>query len=162
RGRGEPRDRFPARCRRLRLSLGGRRPMALIEWKSHYSVGVEAVDHEHRELIDLINALHERLVAGADVPDATAVLGEILRAISAHFALEEKFMREHRYDQFAAHKEAHEALLEEIRDIMDGYEADREGASRQLSQRLDDWFTLHFRTHDARLHHRLGTHEHGG
>ena len=134
--------------------------MGLIEWKSHYSVGVEAVDHEHRELIDLINELHEQLVADTEKPDVAAFLGEIFRGISAHFALEEKFMREHRYDQLDEHKQAHEQLLEDIRDIMDGYEADPESGSRQLSQRLDDWFTQHFRTHDARLHHRLGTHDH--
>ena len=134
--------------------------MSLIEWKTHYSVGVEAVDHEHRELIELINQLHESLLAGTQEPDVTAFLGEIFRAISSHFALEERFMREHRYDQFAEHKLAHEQLLEEIRDIMDGYEADPQGASQQLSHRLDVWFTLHFKTHDARLHHRLGTHDH--
>lgn len=134
--------------------------MGLIEWKSHYSVGVEAVDHEHRELIDLINELHERLIVRKEEPDVPAFLGEIFRGISAHFALEEKFMREHRYDQLGPHKEAHEKLLEEIRDIMDGYEADPEGASSELSQRLGDWFTLHFKTHDTRLHHLLGSHDH--
>jgi len=134
--------------------------MALIEWKDSYSVGVEAVDHEHRELIEIINELHESLLKGAGEPDVTAFLGEIFRAISAHFALEERFMREHRYDQLNEHKEAHEQLLEEIRDIMDGYEADPEGASKLLSGRLDAWFTEHFKTHDARLHHRLGTHDH--
>ena len=134
--------------------------MALIEWKDHYSVGVEAVDHEHREMIDLINEVHEKLIAGAGEPDVTAFLGEIFRAISAHFALEERFMREHRYDQLTEHKEAHEELLDDIRDIMDGYEADPEGARAQLSSRLDSWFTEHFKTHDARLHHRLGTHDH--
>ena len=134
--------------------------MALIDWKRHYSVGIEAVDHEHRELIDLINRLHEELLAGTSEPAVTAFLGEIFRAISAHFALEERFMREHRYDQLADHKQAHEDLLEEIRDIMEGYEADPEGASRKLSHRLDKWFTLHFKTHDARLHHRLGAHDH--
>lgn len=133
--------------------------MGLIEWKSHYSVGVEAVDHEHRELIDLINELHEELVAGAEEPDVAAFLGEIFRGISAHFALEEKFMREHRYDQLDEHKQAHEQLLEDIRDIMDGYEADPVASSHELSKRLDDWFTQHFKTHDARLHHRLGTHD---
>ena len=133
--------------------------MPLIEWKNRYSIGVDAVDHEHRELIGLINQLHESLLSGANEPAVTAFLGEIFRAISAHFALEERFMREHRYDQFAGHKQAHEQLLEDIRDIMDGYQADPEAASRQLSERLDRWFTLHFKTHDARLHHRLGTHE---
>lgn len=134
--------------------------MALIEWKDHYSVGVEAVDHEHREMIDLINEVHENLLAGAGEPDVTGFLGEIFRAISAHFALEERFMREHRYDQLAEHKAAHEELLDDIRDIMDGYEADPEGARAKLSGRLDSWFTEHFKTHDARLHHRLGTHDH--
>ncbi len=130
--------------------------MALIEWKSHYSVGVEAVDHEHREMIDLINETHERLVAGAEVPDVTAFLGEIFRGISAHFALEETIMREHGYDHLDQHKAAHEELLDDIRDIMDGYEADPQGARAQLSGRLDSWFTDHFKTHDARLHSRLG------
>lgn len=134
--------------------------MGIVEWKSHYSVGVEAVDHEHRELIDLINETHERLVAGAAQPDIAAFLGEIFRGISAHFALEEKFMRDHRYDQRDQHKEAHEELLDGLRDIMDDYEADPDAASRELSRRLDDWFTLHFKTHDARLHHRLGSHDH--
>jgi len=134
--------------------------MALIEWKSHYSVGVEAVDHEHREMIDLINEVHERLIAGAKEPDVSAFLGEIFRAISAHFALEERFMRAHRYDQVEQHKQAHEELLEDIRDIMDGYEADPEGSSKLLSGKLDAWFTDHFKTHDARLHRRLGTHDH--
>ncbi|MCO5164040.1 MAG: bacteriohemerythrin [Mesorhizobium sp.] len=134
--------------------------MPLIEWKDHYSVGVEAVDHEHRELIEFINQLHDDLLAGTQEPLVTAFLGEILRAISAHFALEERFMFECRYDQFTEHKQAHEQLLEELRDIMDRFEADPRGASRQLSRRLDAWFTLHFKSHDARLHHRLGTHDH--
>lgn len=134
--------------------------MALIEWKAHYSVGVEAVDHEHQEMIDLINEVHEKLIAEGETPDVTGFLGEIFRAISAHFALEERFMREHRYDQLNEHKAAHEELLDDIRDIMDGYEADPDNASKQLSSRLDSWFTEHFKTHDARLHHRLGTHDH--
>lgn len=134
--------------------------MALIEWKDNYSIGIDAVDHEHRELIDLINSLHEALVAGAIDLTVGAFLGEIFRAISAHFALEERFMREHRYDQHFEHKQAHEELLEQIRDIMDGYEADPAAASVELSARLDEWFTLHFKTHDARLHYKLGTHDH--
>jgi len=135
--------------------------MALITWKDSYSVGIKAVDHEHRELIDLINELHGSMLAENGKPDVTAFLGEIFRGISAHFALEERFMRAHRYDQFDQHKQAHEELLEEIRDIMDGYEANPEGASKLLSNRLDLWFTGHFSTHDARLHHRLGSHDHG-
>jgi hemerythrin len=134
--------------------------MAPIEWKDDYSVGIEAVDHEHREMIDLINKLHRELTAGAGGHTIESFLGDVYRGISAHFALEERFMRERGYDQLGEHKAAHEQLLDELRDIMEDYEADPAGGSERLSRALDAWFTVHFKTHDARLHHRLGTHDH--
>jgi len=138
--------------------------MALLEWKDSYSVGVEAVDHEHRELIDLINTLHEELVAGegggTGGRDAEAIFGDIYLGISSHFALEEKFMREHGYDQLSDHKSDHERLLDELRDIMDDHEDGGDAESVRISERLGAWFAQHFKTHDARLHSRLGTHPH--
>jgi hemerythrin-like metal-binding protein len=133
--------------------------MALIEWQDRYSVGIEAVDHEHREMIDLINRVHDELMAGTSEHTTVSLLGEVYRGISAHFALEERFMRERRYDQLAEHKAEHERLLDVLRDIMDHFEAEPERASGRLSDQLDKWFTVHFATHDARLHHRLGSHE---
>ena len=130
--------------------------MALLQWNEAFSVGVAAVDHEHRELIVLINALHESLVRDASDPEVEDFLGEIHARIAAHFALEEKEMREHHYDEFVSHKADHETLLDDIRDIMDDYELDRHLDEESLSRRLEAWFSEHFRTHDARLHQRLG------
>jgi hemerythrin len=131
--------------------------MALLQWKEHYSVGVDAVDHEHKELIALINRLHDELMAKGEKPSISAFFGDLFAGISAHFALEERFMRERRYDQLPQHKADHERLLDEMRDIMDDFE-DHEIASAELSARLDAWFSRHFETHDARLHKALGTH----
>ena len=131
--------------------------MALIEWKDEYSVGVPEVDYEHRKLIDLINELHENLIRKDSHETVTDFLGEIYAKISAHFALEEKFMRDIRYDQYDDHKADHERLLDEIRDIMDDQErgayVDYESV---LSERLSAWFGEHFKTHDARLHGAVG------
>ena len=126
--------------------------MSLIEWKDSFSVGVAAVDLEHRELIELINELHERIGAAADNDMTLAMLGEIYAQISAHFALEEKYMRESEYPQFHQHKEDHEELLDELRDIMDRVEDLGRYDADELSQELGRWFSEHFRTHDALLH----------
>lgn len=134
--------------------------MTLLQWKDQYSVGIEAVDHEHKELIDLINRLHDRLRIDNDPESITIFLGDVLAGISAHFALEEKFMREHRYDQLGTHKGDHERLLEEIRDLMEDYADDPQRGGETLAARLEAWFGRHFETHDARLHHRLGEHPH--
>ena len=98
--------------------------MSLIEWKDEFSLGVAAVDLEHRELIDLINDLHRLLGAGANNDQVVTMLGEIFAQISAHFALEERYMRETLYPHLSEHKADHEALLDELRDIMDEGEDD--------------------------------------
>jgi hemerythrin len=134
--------------------------MALLHWKDHYSVGIEAVDHEHKELIDLINRLHDELMEKGAVLSVEAFFGDLFKGISAHFALEERFMREQRYDQLAQHKADHERLLDEIRDMMDEVTTDEKIDATQLSSRLDAWFSRHFETHDARLHKVLGSHPH--
>jgi hemerythrin-like metal-binding protein len=129
--------------------------MSLVEWREEFKLGVASVDHEHRELIALINKVHDRMAEpGSDLTIAE-YLGEIYARIAAHFALEERIMREARYDRYAAHKEDHERLLDEIRDIMDDYEDRRLYDESRLAARLTLWFTGHFKTHDARLHHRL-------
>lgn len=131
--------------------------MPLLQWKDQYSAGIEAVDHEHKELIELINRLHEKLTAGGEEFSAGAFFGDLYRGISAHFALEERFMRERRYDQLVQHKADHERLLDDIRDMMDEFEK-HEVPSAELGGRLDAWFSRHFETHDARLHKALGPH----
>jgi hemerythrin-like metal-binding protein len=134
--------------------------MALLQWNDRYATGIEAVDHEHRELIDLINTLHEELVAKKSDLTVEGFFGDLFRAISAHFALEERFMREKSYDQLGQHKTDHERLLDEIRDLMDGTGAGDVTSQAELAERLDAWFSRHFETHDARLHKALGMHPH--
>src|SRR5262249_54191250 len=80
------------------------------------------------------------------------------KAISAHFALEERFMREKGYDQLGQHKGDHERLVDEIRDIMEDYEVNDLFDEKLLAQRLDAWVSRHFESHDARLHRAFGGH----
>ena len=134
--------------------------MPLLQWKDHYSVGIEAVDHEHKELIELINRLADEVLAEGTTLTASAFFGDLIKGISAHFALEERFMRERGYDQLTQHKGDHERLLDEILNIMDEFEADEPANRAVLAKRLDAWFSRHFETHDARLHKALGTHPH--
>ena len=127
--------------------------MSLIQWKDEFKIGIQSVDHEHRGMIEMINKLHGKLAENADIGTIADFLGEIHALISAHFALEEKEMLEMAYDEFGEHKEDHEDLLDQIRDMMDELEQDPTGdVTRTLGERLNAWFTEHFRTRDARLH----------
>lgn len=130
--------------------------MSLIEWKDEYCTGIASVDFEHRELVELINTLHDNMQAEPTREKIEAALGEIFAQISAHFALEEKIMRDHHYRAYGEHKLDHETLLDELRDIMDSLDDEGRFSADELSVDLDRWFSDHFRTHDAKLHKLLG------
>ncbi len=130
--------------------------MSLINWRDEFSVGVDAVDHEHREMIGLINDLDDAMGKDADHAAVVKLLGEIYARIAAHFALEETVMRKARYAALEPHKQDHELLLDELTDVIDSVDADGRYDRKDLSTTLDRWFSDHFRTHDAKLHRELG------
>lgn len=126
--------------------------MTLIEWRDDFKIGIDEVDFEHQELIELINESYNEAKNDGTNLAVLDSLGEIFEKISAHFALEEKEMRQLKYDQYEDHKEDHEQLLDSIRDIMDEYEENTLLDEEDFGVRLKDWFVNHFSTKDARLH----------
>jgi hemerythrin-like metal-binding protein len=126
--------------------------MTLLEWQKHFELGIPEVDHEHQELIRMINRVHETLRRNPTVEEVGAMLGEIHSLISAHFALEEKNMQALGYPGFKEHKREHESLLDDIRDTMDECTTELPLDRDAFSARLNAWFGEHFRTQDARLH----------
>lgn len=130
--------------------------MTLLKWKPEFSVGDAAIDHEHELMIQQINALYDQLGSSVDSEAVEAALGEIHADISAHFALEERLMKEANYSEYADHKEDHEELLDQIHELIEDYHRNPESGQELLSLKLPDWFGRHFATFDARLHKRLG------
>jgi hemerythrin len=130
--------------------------MSYLEWKEDYSVGIESMDVEHREMIELINRVYDELEGRRDAAAIEGFLGEVHSAISSHFALEERIMREASYEEYDAHKNDHEELLDKILDMMDASFENSETGLVQLEENLSSWFGNHFSTFDARLHGKLG------
>jgi len=129
--------------------------MQLLQWKPSFTLGVASVDTEHRGMINTINSVYATLEDEHSELEVNRVLGEIHAQISAHFALEERLMRAAGYAEYAQHKDSHEQLLDQIRDLMDSFSADPVAGRILLQESLSNWFGLHFATFDARLHSHL-------
>ena len=131
--------------------------MAILGWRKEFETGIAEVDSEHRELVELINELHKQLDNKASKQAISEFLGEVFAKISSHFALEESVMRKYSYDQYSDHKNDHEKLLDDIRQIMDDFEDNKYiDYAEALTDAVHDWFVNHFKTKDARLHKLLG------
>jgi len=50
--------------------------MSYLEWKAEFSVGIDSMDVEHREMIELINTVYAELEGRRDADAIEAFLGE--------------------------------------------------------------------------------------
>ena len=126
--------------------------MSVLRWRSEFGVGIEIIDHDHQELIGRIKDRQLELEGCEDPGKLVRVLDEIYAEIADHFALEERLMEQMRYAAYADHKEDHETLLDELREIMVEVEDNGVLDHAELTDDLDRWFSDHFQTHDAKLH----------
>ena len=113
--------------------------MPYIEWDAQLETGVAGIDYEHRRLVQLLNDIHELIVAEADPQRIADTLADFHTLATAHFALEEKIMRDQKYPAFAERRKTHHRLLDEVRDIMDAYDAGSYRGSQSLPATLRQW-----------------------
>ncbi len=132
--------------------------MSLLTWTDEYQTGIPSVDYEHKVLIASIKEIAECINADASRQDILDCLGLIHALIEAHFALEEKIMRDRKYDSYREHKADHDRLLEDIRDIMYHVRAADQAAEirETLLQDIDSWFSVHFLEMDLHYHEKMG------
>lgn len=99
--------------------------MALIAWKEAYSVGVAAIDRDHRLILDLINQLHDAQETAQTHDMVGSVLNVLLEYVERHFAAEEALMERGGYPHLDAHRKEHrriEARVREMKSLYDGGE----------------------------------------
>ncbi|MBM3733064.1 MAG: hypothetical protein FJW24_06305 [Acidimicrobiia bacterium] len=113
--------------------------MPYIDWDANLETGVAGIDREHRRLVQLLSDIHELIVAKADPIRIADTLADFHTLATAHFALEEKIMRDQKYPAFAQRRETHRRLLDEVRDIMDAYDAGSYREGQSLSATLRQW-----------------------
>lgn len=53
--------------------------MALIEWTPALEVGLEEMDRQHRQLVKILNELHQAMQAGGRQRDLMRVMDELLQ-----------------------------------------------------------------------------------
>lgn len=56
------------------------------------------------------------------------------------------------FAEYWTHKDHHDQLLDQLSGVIAQYEVTRDLDADTLSQRLESWFMVHFRTFDARFH----------
>jgi hemerythrin-like metal-binding protein len=125
--------------------------MPLIEWDDAMEVGDAAIDAEHRQLAQAVNALYEDIVQGHSANQVKAALEDIAAHTDRHFRHEERIMRANGYPGLAEHARQHAELEASIADLLERFEAGESLYSLRVVNFLADWLLIHIRTSDKAL-----------
>jgi hemerythrin len=88
--------------------------MALIDWSDEHNVNVREIDDQHRQLVALVNQLHEAMKLRGGKEAIRRRLGDLIRHTQVHFSTEERLMSDTGYPEYGRHKAEHDALLRQV------------------------------------------------
>ncbi len=83
---------------------------SVFEWRDEYTLGVSAIDEQHRGLFRSADRLHQALLVGEGKAGVEELLAALLEYVRVHFADEERLMRSVGYPGYAAHHAEHRQL----------------------------------------------------
>ncbi len=119
----------------------------MIIWKEEYCLGVESIDQQHLQLVEIANRIYQLLKNELieDKYDAiVAIINELKDYTVYHFAAEEEYMKSIGYKRFLSQKVAHKDFLDKMEEIdMDKID---NGHNQYLMEILDfvcEWLVEH-------------------
>lgn len=124
--------------------------MALLEWKSNYSVKVPSIDREHQTLLDMVNGLHDAMKSGQGSKVAPDILARLVDYTREHFAYEESLMLRARYPDYAAHKAEHTKLTQQVLKIKQDLDKGDSTITLSLAEFLSQWLRTHILDRDQK------------
>jgi hemerythrin len=116
--------------------------MALIDWSPNFSVGIAQLDDEHKQLIKMINTLHDAMKQGKGRQALLPLLDELTDYALNHFAHEESLMVQHKYPEYEQHKKIHADFAKKISEYKKLHDQQLLSAN-QLLNILRDWLISH-------------------
>jgi hemerythrin len=116
-----------------------------VSWKSHYSVGENSIDAQHRQILAILNDLYVAMDTGREHEELKRLLDRLVLYTMTHFEHEEEIMRACAYPDFENHKAEHDQMrrrttgLHANVNLMTG---------RDLLSFLKDWWCNHIQAED--------------
>lgn len=104
-------------------------------------LGYAALDREHGVQLQLVDRLHEAIVAGEPREHVRELLDRLLMLSDMHFGSEEVLMRFHAYPRYGNHAEEHRRLLDHLRTMRLRYAQGED--TLLLVRELGRWLAAH-------------------
>lgn len=125
--------------------------MSLVEWSEDLTIGVAAVDADHRKLFSLANYLYDSMIQGKEKPVVDDFLNSLIIYTKQHFEREETIFEETAYPNHEEHKKEHDYLISQINDFGNKYKSGVSSAQMlEMIGFINKWMIEHIRKSDKK------------
>jgi hemerythrin-like metal-binding protein len=122
--------------------------MPSITWVEEMSVGVKALDDDHKEMIDILNELND----GFEAHKSNEILGNtidrLMKYVSGHVAREEALFVKTCYPEAAAHAKEHDQIIKRTLEWQERFLSGSVAHSGEIKEFLSAWIVSHIQGAD--------------
>ncbi|MDD3350712.1 MAG: diguanylate cyclase, partial [Eubacteriales bacterium] len=124
-------------------------PLSLLEWNADWESGNEAIDKDHKEMIDYANTFINSVLSKETLQITLRECDVLLEHLARHFEREEAFLEEIKFPAAEKHKSLHESLLRTAFGIKHAYLKGAVDASALFTFVLEDLIRDHLSKEDV-------------
>jgi len=124
--------------------------MAFIEWKNEYSVNVAEIDEQHRQLVVMINRLHDGMKARQGQSVLKETLADLASYAVGHFGTEEKYFNQFGYPSAPVHKIEHDRFVGKVVQYKKDFDSGKVMMSMDVMDFLKNWLVSHIQGSDKK------------
>ena len=120
----------------------------IFPWRDEYSVGILAIDTQHKGLVKLINDLHAAMAAGKGKEALAVIIDELVRYTERHFSDEEAMLKTKGFPGLEAHHKVHVELTRQVLELREKFRSSKLAITIEVMQFLKRWLASHILQHD--------------
>ena len=121
---------------------------SVVSWRTRYSMNIESIDNQHKEIFSLINNYLDSILKGFGKLKTKYILDDLIQSCRDHFEHEEELMQQNEYPALYSHKHTHKYFISELLEIRNSIENDPFPISTSTGDFIRKWTVNHILTSD--------------
>jgi len=124
----------------------------MVSWSDNYATGIELIDAQHKELVNLTNELFRACLTGREAVKAAfkEAMSRMVDYVNFHFTVEMELLARINYPGLAGHKKQHDELIKKILAASKSFDGGRKFVANKFVRTLKDWIFGHIAISDKK------------
>jgi hemerythrin-like metal-binding protein len=123
----------------------------LLDWTDKFLFGIEDVDEQHKQLIELVNSMFASFKMDKTKKEIKENIKSFVDFASYHFGNEEQYFEQFNYSESKSHIKEHNEFLKQIKSFQIDYNTNKVKFLDDIMSYIKVWLYRHFTEEDIKF-----------